>query len=60
MPNPAPITRGLLGGSDEEIVRLAVTSHRPDSDVHPADVPWWLAVQERSEIRDELADRGLL
>jgi len=60
MPNPAPITRGLIGGSDDEIVRLAVTSSWPDGDVHPADVPWWLAVQERSEIRDELAESGLL
>ena len=60
MTHPAPITHGLVGGSDEEILRLAVTAREPDGDVHPADVPWWLAVQERTEIRDELARRGLL
>jgi hypothetical protein len=60
MPNPAPITAGLVGGSDEDTVQFAVTSREPDRDVHPGDVPWWLAVQERTEIRTEMAARGLL
>jgi len=28
--------------------------------VHPEDVAWWVAEQERAEIRAELASRGLL
>lgn len=60
MPNPIPITHGLVGGSDEEIVMFAVTSREPDRDVPAAEVPWWLELQERMEIRAELASRGLL
>ena len=42
MPNPALITRGLLDGSDEEIVRLA-TSSRPDLDERHGVGELWLA-----------------
>ena len=43
-----------------ELVRLGVVSVGPDRDVHPEDVAWWVAEQERAEIRAELASRGLL
>ena len=43
-----------------ELVRLGLVSIGPDRDVHPMDVPWWVAEQERAEIRAELARSELL
>jgi len=43
-----------------ELVRLGVISLAPDFEVHPMDVPWWVAEQERAEIRAELAGSELL
>jgi hypothetical protein len=60
MPDPNTVTSTLVGGTSEEIIRLAVTSRQPDRDVPQDDVAWWLALQERIEIRTELAARGLL
>ena len=53
-------TRAQLADTDEAILAFAVTSREPDRDVDVHDWPWWLALQERSEIRDELAHSGLL
>jgi hypothetical protein len=58
--NQFPITHGLVGGSDEEIRQFTVTSREPDWQVPAAEVPWWLELQDRMEIRAELASRGLL
>ena len=52
--------RAQLADSDDAILAFAVTSREPDRDVHQGDVAWWLAQQERIEIRAELASRGLL
>jgi hypothetical protein len=60
MPNPSAVTSPLVADTNEEIIRLAVVSRRPDGDVHQDDLAWWLALQERIEIRAELAARGLL
>jgi hypothetical protein len=55
----APL-RAQLADTDDAILAFAVTSREPDRDVHQGDVTWWLAQQERIEIRAELASRGLL
>ncbi len=60
MPHPITIAATLVGGTTEEIIRLAVVSRQPDHDVHEDDLAWWQAQQERIEIRAELAARGLL
>ena len=62
MLNPVPTTapRSLLAGSDEETIRHAVTSREPDRDVADQDLAWWLGLQERLEIRADLARAGLL
>lgn len=60
MPNPFAVTSTVVDGTSEETIRLAVTSRQPDGDVHEDDIAWWLALQERIEIRAELAARGLL
>jgi hypothetical protein len=59
MPDPFAVTSTVVDGTSEETIRLAVTG-RPDGDVHEDDIAWWLALQERIEIRTELAARGLL
>lgn len=59
-PNTATSTRAQLADSDEAILAFAVTFREPDRDVHPGNLAWWLAQEERIEIRDELASRGLL
>ena len=43
-----------------ELFRLGAISAVPDFEVHRLDLPWWVAEQERAEIRAELANRGLL
>jgi hypothetical protein len=60
MPDPSTGTSALVGDTSEEVVRLAVIRRRPDHDVHQDDIAWWLALQERIEIRAELAASGLL
>jgi hypothetical protein len=60
MPDPSTVTQPLIGGSREEIIRSAVTSREPDRHVADGDLAWWLALQERLEIRAELAAHGLL
>ena len=55
MRNAAPVTTTLVPASTEEIIRSAVTSREPDEHV-----AWWLSLQERLEIRADLADHGLL
>ena len=46
--------RAQLADSDEAVLRFAVTTRRPDRDVHPGDGAWWLATEKRLEIRHEL------
>ena len=60
MTNPNTITTTLVDGSRAEIFRSAVTTREPDQDVADEDLAWWLALQERLEIRAELAAHGLL
>jgi hypothetical protein len=60
MRNLSTVTASLIGGSREEIIRSAVTTCEPDQHVADGDLAWWLALQERLEIRAELAARGLL
>jgi hypothetical protein len=60
MPNTATVTTTLVPDGTEEIIRSAVTSREPDEHVAAEDIAWWLALQERLEIRADLADRGLL
>ena len=55
----ATSTRAQLADTDEAILAFAVTSREPDRDVQH-DLAWWLAQEERLEIRSELAARGLL
>jgi hypothetical protein len=52
--------RAQLADSDDAILAFAVISREPDRDVHQADMARWRSEQERTEIRDELAGRGLL
>jgi hypothetical protein len=60
MPNTATVTTTLVPDGTEEIIRSAVTSREPDEHVAAEDIAWWLSLQERLEIRADLADRGLL
>jgi hypothetical protein len=56
----ATSTRAQLADTDEAVLEFAVTSREPDRDVHQNDLAWWLAQEERLEIRAELATSGLL
>lgn len=56
----ATSTRAQLVDTEEAVLAFAVTSREPDRDVHRDDLAWWLAQQERMEIRAELATSGLL
>jgi hypothetical protein len=60
MPNSGTVTAPLIGGSPEEIIQTALTTREPDQHVAREDLAWWLALQERLEIRAELTARGLL
>ena len=40
-------TRAQIADTDEAILRFAVTTRQPDRDVHPSDLAWWLAREER-------------
>jgi hypothetical protein len=56
----ATSTRAQLADTDEAIIAFAVTSREPDRDVDQHELAWWLAQEERLEIRSELAASGLL
>jgi hypothetical protein len=56
----ATSTRAQLADTDEEVLAFAVTAREPDRDVPRDDFAWWLALQERMEIRAGLAASGLL
>ena len=60
MRNAVPVTTTLVPAGIEEIISSAVTSREPDEHVATEDIAWWLSLQERLEIRAELAERGLL
>ena len=60
MRNAAPVTTTLVPAGIEEIISSAVTSREPDEHVATEDIAWWLSLQERLEIRADLAERGLL
>jgi hypothetical protein len=49
-----------LADTEEAILASSVTFREPDRDVHQHDLAWWLAQEERMEIRAELATSGLL
>ena len=59
-----PITAAAIGAqlapTDEAVFAFAVTRREPDRDADQRDLAWWLAEQERLEIRAALAARGLL
>jgi hypothetical protein len=59
-PTAVTSTRAQLADTDEAILAFAVTFREPDRDVHRNDLAWWLAQEERMEIRAELATSGLL
>jgi hypothetical protein len=57
---PVPVVASLIGGSPEEVFQQAVVSVEPSQHVVPEDRAWWLGLQERLEIRADLARAGLL
>jgi hypothetical protein len=59
-PATATSTRAQIADTEEAVLAFAVTSREPDTDVPQGELAWWLAQQERIEIRTELAGRGLL
>jgi hypothetical protein len=59
-PSTGASMRAQLADTDEAIIAFAVTFREPDRDVHRNDLAWWLAQEERMEIRAELATSGLL
>ena len=59
-PPTATATRAQLADTEEAVLAFAVTFREPDRDVHQNDLSWWLAEEERLEIRAELATSGLL
>ncbi len=56
----ATSTRAQLADTEEAVLAFAVTFREPDRDVDRNDLAWWLAQEERTEIRAELAVSGLL
>jgi hypothetical protein len=60
MRNAVPVTTTLVPAGIAEIISSAVTSREPDEHVATEDIAWWLSLQERLEIRADLADHGLL
>ncbi|MEA2312234.1 MAG: hypothetical protein QOE28_2202 [Solirubrobacteraceae bacterium] len=52
--------REQLADTEQAILAFAVTVAEPGRDVPHAELAWWLARQERLEIRGELAASGLL
>ena len=59
-PTTSTSTRAQLADTEEAILAFAVAFREPDRDVHQNDLAWWLAQEERLEIRSELAASGLL
>ena len=59
-PVTAAATRAQLAPTDEAVLAFAVTSREPDRDVDQRDLAWWLAEQERLEIRAALARAATL
>ena len=57
---PAAGMREQLADTEQAILAFAVTAREPDHDVPQRELAWWLARQERLEIRGELAASGLL
>lgn len=57
---PSATTRAQIADTDEAVLLFAVTTRQPHRDVHPGDLAWWIALEERLEIRAELAAGGLL
>ncbi len=53
-------TRAQLASIDESVIAFAVTRRERDRDVPTGELAWWLAQQERMEIRAALAARGVL
>jgi hypothetical protein len=51
-------TRAQLADTEEAILVFAVTFREPDRDVDQHELAWWLAQEERMEIRAELATRS--
>jgi hypothetical protein len=52
--------RAQVASTDEAVIAFAVTSREPNPDVPGDELAWWLAQQERAEIRAALTARGLL
>lgn len=59
-PATATSTRAQIADTEEAVLTFAVTVREPDRDVPRNDLAWWLAEEERLEIRAELATSGLL
>ncbi len=59
-PFTAAAMRAQLAPTDKAVFAFAVTRREPDRGVDQRDLAWWLAEQERVEIRVALAARGLL
>jgi hypothetical protein len=57
---PVPVVASLIGGSPEEVFQQAVVTVEPSHQVAQEDLVWWLGLQERLEIRADLAQAGLL
>jgi hypothetical protein len=57
---PGASTRAQIADTDEAVLLFAVTTRQPDRDVHRGDLAWWIAREERYEIRAELSANGLL
>ena len=53
-------TRAQLADTEKAILAFAVTFREPERDVDQHEFAWWLAQEERIEIRAELATSGLL
>jgi hypothetical protein len=53
-------TRAQIADTDEAVLAFAVTTRKPDNDVPAGELAWWIAREERLEIRAELSARGLL
>jgi hypothetical protein len=45
---------------DERIFHEAITTREPDHELPRQELAWWLGVQERIELRAELAESDLL
>jgi hypothetical protein len=56
----ALLTRAQIAETDEAVLAFAVITRKPDRDVHPDDRARWVALEERLEIRAELAASCLL